>query len=60
MGLFDALLTATIHVATSPLDVVKDVVTLGGTLSDEESAIAKKMKTLGDDINKISDSDNLF
>jgi len=60
MGLFDSLLTGAIHIATSPLDVLKDAVTLGGTLTDEESAIAKKLKTLGDDISKISDSDNLF
>jgi len=60
MGLFDSLLKTTIHVATSPLDVVKDVVTLGGTLTDEESAICKKLKRLGDDIEEISESDNLF
>ena len=60
MGLLDSLLKTTIHVATSPLDVVKDVVTLGGTLTDEESAIGRKLQRLGDDISEISDSHTLF
>ena len=60
MGLFDSLLRTSIHAITSPLDVVKDVVTLGGTMTDEESAIAKKLRKLGDDISDISNSDNLF
>jgi len=60
MGLFDSLFTAAIHVATTPLDIVKDVVTLGGTLTDEDSAIAQKLRKLGDDAEKISNSDTLL
>lgn len=60
MGLFDALLKTTIHLATSPLDVVKDVVTLGGAITDEPSAIARKIEWLGDDIDELSDSDTLL
>lgn len=60
MGLFDALISTTIHLATSPLDVVKDVVTMGGTITDEDSAIVKKLQRLGEDIDNLSDSNNLF
>ncbi len=59
MGLFDSLLTGAIHVITSPLDVVKDVVTLGGNLTDEESSIARKLRILGNDVDDIVTSDEL-
>ena len=36
MGFFGKLLDATVNVALTPIDVVKDVVTLGGVLTDEE------------------------
>lgn len=60
MGLFDALVSTAIHVATSPLDVVKDVVTMGGAITDEDSAIVRKLQLLGEDIDNLSDSNNLF
>ena len=60
MGLFDSLLEGAIHLATSPLDVVKDVVTLGGALTGEDSAIAGKLEKLGRDATKISNSSTIF
>lgn len=42
MGLFGKLLKTTIDIATTPIDVVKDVATLGGAITDEESALVKK------------------
>jgi hypothetical protein len=60
MGLFDALLETTIHVATSPLAVAKDIVTMGGAITDEPSAIARKVEQLGEDVDNLLDSDTLF
>ena len=60
MGLFDALVSTAIHVVTTPLDVVKDVVTMGGAITDEDSAIARKLECFGEDIDNLSDSNSLF
>lgn len=48
--MFESLLRATVGVATLPLDIVKDVVTLGGAVTDEDSAIATKLKAIEDNI----------
>jgi hypothetical protein len=55
MGLFGKLLKTAIDVATTPIDVVKDVVTLGGAITNEESALAKKARMLGEDLEDIRD-----
>jgi len=60
MGLFDSLVEGAIHLATAPLDVVKDVVTIGGALTGEDSAIATKLEKLGADVTKISNSSTIF
>jgi len=60
MGLFDALGSLAVHTLTSPLDVVKDVVTMGGAITDEESAIVKKLRKISDDIDEVSDADSIF
>jgi len=39
-GVLEDLTKAIVGIATLPLDVVKDTVTLGGLITDEESAIA--------------------
>lgn len=49
MGFFDAigkLGKAAVGVAMLPVDVVKDTVTLGGAITDEESAIAKRVRKI--------------
>ena len=48
--MFESLLRATVGVVTLPLDIVKDVVTLGGVVTDEDSAIATKLKDIEDNI----------
>ena len=48
--MFESLLRATVGVVTLPLDIVKDVVTLGGAITDEDSAIATKLKDIEDNI----------
>ena len=48
--MFESLLRATINIITLPLDIVKDVVTLGGAITDEDSAIATKLKDIEDNI----------
>jgi hypothetical protein len=35
-----------IGLATLPIDIVKDIATLGGSITDEESAVSKKLKYL--------------
>ena len=53
-----SLLKATIGVAIDlPISIVKDTVTLGGTLTDEESAIGKSLDTIGDNLEKAVDPD---
>ena len=47
--MFGSLLNAVANVVTIPLDVVSDVVTLGGTLTEEESAIKKKLDKISKD-----------
>ena len=55
MGLFGKLLKTTFDIVTTPIDIVKDVATLGGALIDEESALSKKAKRLKDDSEEIRD-----
>ena len=61
MGLFGKLLRTAIHTVTLPVDVVKDVATMGGVLTDEEEPYtvqkAKKIKEdtdgIGKDVDKL-------
>lgn len=55
MGLFGSLLKLTLDVATAPIAVVKDVVTLGGAITDEESAIVRKARQLSNDVEDMRD-----
>jgi hypothetical protein len=59
MGLFGALGSfagAVVKTATFPLDVVKDTVTMGGTLNDEnEPSTLRKLKSISRSIDKIGD-----
>jgi hypothetical protein len=40
-----------------PVDAVKDVATLGGAITDEESAIKKRLENIGDNIERATDPD---
>lgn len=56
MGLFGKLLKTTIDIATTPIDIVKDVATLGGSLTDEDKPYTqKKLERLGNDLEEIRD-----
>lgn len=55
MGLLGKILKTGIDMVTIPADVVKDVITLGGEVNDEESAIKKKFERLGKDVEEIRD-----
>lgn len=57
MGFFGKLTQGVIDVATTPIDVVKDIATLGGVLTDEdEPHTVKKIKKLRDKAEEIYDS----
>ena len=56
MSILGKLLKTTIHVATTPLDLLKDATTLGGELIDEDPAIIKKANKLKKDFGEIEDS----
>ena len=58
MGILGKLLKTTIHLATTPLDLLKDAVTLGGEMIDEDPAIIKKANKLKKDLSEIEDSIN--
>jgi hypothetical protein len=56
MSLFGSILKTAIDVVTTPVDVVKDIASLGGTLTDQdESYTVKKLKKLDKDLKDISD-----
>jgi len=58
MGLFGKILEIGIKTVTLPVDVVKDVVTLGGTLSDKgESYTIDKCEDIMNDVDKLGDDD---
>lgn len=56
MGLFGKLLKTIIDIATMPIDIVKDVATLGGALTDQDKPYtAQKFERLGGDLEEIRD-----
>ncbi len=56
MGLLGKLAKTVIDVATLPVDVAHDAVTLGGTMSGGECKIAKKVKKICRRAKKVYDS----
>lgn len=44
--MFESIFRATLGVVTLPLDIVKDTVTLGGAITDEDSAVADKLEAI--------------
>lgn len=53
MGLFNALLNLSIDVIVMPIAIVKDVITLGGEITDEDSSTVQVLKNINEDINNI-------
>ena len=49
MKLFGQLVRTAVNIALLPVAVVKDVVTLGGVVTDENSAILDALKELKDE-----------
>ena len=50
--MFESLIKATLGVVIDlPIAIVKDTVTLGGELTDGESAIAKSCNNIGNNLN---------
>jgi hypothetical protein len=57
MGFLGSLTKLALDVIETPIAIVKDVATLGGTLTDEgEPYTAKKLRDIGNDYDKIKDS----
>lgn len=57
MSLFGKLLKTGFDVATSPVEVVKDIATLGGVLTDQkEPYTVKRLKRLSDDAEEVRDA----
>ncbi len=56
MGLLGSLLKTTIHIATTPVEIVKDVVTMGGVLTDQDVPYtAQRAKKLKRDLEEVDD-----
>ena len=56
MSLFGKLTKTVLHTVSAPIDVVKDMATLGGLATGEdESYTAKKAKKIIDDFEEIGD-----
>jgi len=55
VGIFSLLEASIKTVTTLPLGIAKDVVTLGGALTDEESATLEALSDIYEDIDDIAD-----
>ena len=56
MSLFGKMLKTGFDVVTAPIEIVKDVATLGGVCNDQsEPYTVKRLKKLADDIEEIED-----
>jgi len=59
--MINSLLKAAVGVAVDlPVSTLKDVATLGGSLTDDESAVAKSLGTIGDNLEKAVDPKTPF
>lgn len=61
MGLFKKLIKTSIHVATTPLEIAKDAVTLGGlNTGRNETYTGERLRKIGDDAKEVErEIDNL-
>ena len=56
MSIFGKLLKTGLDVVTTPIDVVKDVATLGGAVNGEqETYTGKKLRRLNQDLEEVRD-----
>lgn len=56
MGIFGDILKTGFDIATSPIEVAKDAVTLGGILTDEDEPYSvKRLKQIGKDLEDTRD-----
>jgi hypothetical protein len=55
MGIFGTLFKTAIDVVVLPIAVVKDVVTLGGELTEEESSVKSKLEDIKQDLDELTD-----
>jgi len=56
MGLLGKLVKTTLNTAALPLDVVSDIFTMGGQLTDDErSAIMKRLEKIQETIDEMGD-----
>ena len=58
MGLFKKVLRLGLDVATSPIAIVSDILTMGGAATQTESKIKGKLEQLEDDYEEIRDELN--
>ena len=61
MGLFKKLIKTSLNVVSTPIDIVKDVATMGGALTDQdEPYTVKKAKKILENTEEVQDEiDNL-
>lgn len=63
MGFFSKFTKSVLSVAVLPLDIAKDIVTLGGALDDSEPATTKRLseaaKALNESLDDIGNGDIL-
>ena len=56
MGLLGSLLKTTIHIVTTPVEIAKDMVTMGGVLTDQDKPYtAQRAAKLKRDIEDVDD-----
>lgn len=57
MGFFSSFIKTTLDVVVLPIEMVKDVVTMGGALTDEdEPYTVQRLKQANKDLNKTLES----
>ena len=57
MGFLTQLTKTVLDVVTTPVDIAKDVVTMGGALTDDDEPVTfKKMKKIYKDVDDLPDS----
>jgi len=56
MSIFGKLTKTLIHTATAPIDIVKDVATLGGVITEEDEPYSlQKAKKVLEDLDELGD-----
>lgn len=56
MGFFSKVLQTTFDVVALPVDIVKDVATMGGAVIDEPSAVVERAKKIAKHMGEAYDS----